>query len=77
MKRLINKTNINKGQQVPSINLNLQTEASQYLVQQDQAKEGGGGEGSQKQVQRIERDLQNRQREPNRDKKNLSKVMHM
>ena len=44
MKRLSNKTNINKGQEVPSINLNLQTEAAQYLVQQGQAKEGGGGE---------------------------------
>ena len=43
MKRLSNKTNINKGQEVPSINLNLQIEVSQYLVQQVQAKEGGGG----------------------------------
>ena len=43
MKRLSNKTNINKVQQVPSINLNLQTKAAQYLVQQGQAKEGGGG----------------------------------
>ena len=67
MKRLINKTNINKGQQVPSINVNLQTEASQYLVQQDQAKEGGGGEGSQKQVQRIERDLKDRKGAPKRE----------
>ena len=41
-----NKTDINKGQEVPSINLNLQTEVSQYLVQQGQAKEGGGGECS-------------------------------
>ena len=46
MKRLSNKTNINKGQEVPSINLNLQTEVSQYLVQQGQAKEGGGGRSS-------------------------------
>ena len=45
MKRLSNKTYINKGQEVPRINLNLQTEAAQYLVQQGQAKEGGGGEG--------------------------------
>ena len=44
MKRLSNKTDINKGQEVPSINLNLQTEATQYLVQRGQAKEGGGGE---------------------------------
>ena len=46
MKRLSNKTNINKGQQVPSINLNLQTEVAQYLVQQGQSKEGGRGESS-------------------------------
>ena len=46
MKRLSNKTDINKGQQVPSINLNLQTEVAQYLVQQGQAKEGGGGESN-------------------------------
>ena len=43
MKRPSKKTDINKGQQVPSINLNLQTEVSQYLFQQGQAKEGGGG----------------------------------
>ena len=42
MKRLGNKNDINKGQEVPSINLNLQTEVSQYLVQQGQSKEGGG-----------------------------------
>ena len=36
------KTDINKGQEVPSINLNL-TKAAQYLVQQGQAKEGGRG----------------------------------
>ena len=41
MKRLSKKTDINKGQEVPSINLNLQTKAAQYLVQQGQAKEGG------------------------------------
>ena len=46
MKRLSNKTDINKGQEIPSINLNLQTEVAQYLVQKGQAKEGGGGEGS-------------------------------
>ena len=46
MKRLSNKTDINKGQEVPSINLNLQTKAAQYLVQQGQAKEGGGGASS-------------------------------
>ena len=45
MKRLSNNTDINKGQEVPSINLNLQTEVAQYLVQQGQAK-GGGGESS-------------------------------
>ena len=37
------KTNINKGQEVPSININLQTKAAQYLVQQGQTKERGGG----------------------------------
>ena len=46
MKRLSNNTDIKKGQQVPSINLNLQTEATQYLVQQGQAKEGGGGKAA-------------------------------
>ena len=46
MKRLSNKTDINKGQEVPSINLNLQTKAAQYLVQQGQAKEGGVGEAA-------------------------------
>ena len=46
MKRLSNKTDINKGQEVPSINLNLQTEVAHYLVQQGQAKEGGEGESS-------------------------------
>ena len=50
MKRPRNKTNINKGQEVPSINLNLQIEFSQYLVQQGQTKEGGGGGKQQKQV---------------------------
>ena len=39
-------TGTNKGQEVPRINLNLQTEATQYLVQQGQAKEGGGGKSS-------------------------------
>ena len=46
MKRLSNKTDINKVQEVPSINLNLQIEATQYLVQQGQAKERGRGESS-------------------------------
>ena len=46
MKRLSNKTDINKGQGVPSINLNLETKVAQYLVQQGQAKEGGAGESS-------------------------------
>ena len=49
MKRLSKNTDINKGQEVPSINLNLQTKAAQYLFQQGQAKEGGGGR-KQKQV---------------------------
>ena len=46
MKRLRKKNDINKGQEVPSINLNLQTKDAQYLVQQGQAKEGGRGESS-------------------------------
>ena len=46
MKRLRKRTFINKGQEVPSINLNLQTKAAQYLVQQGQAKEGGGGKAA-------------------------------
>ena len=46
MKILSNNTDINKGQEVPRINLNLQTEAAEYLVQQGQAKEGGGGESN-------------------------------
>ena len=44
MKRPSNKNDINKGQEVPRINLNLQTKVAQYLVQQGQAKEGGVGE---------------------------------
>ena len=77
MKRLINKTDIKKGQEVPSINLNLQTEAAQYLVQQGQAKEGGGGGRQQKQFQRIERDLQDRQREINKTKQPLRSHAHV
>ena len=50
MKRLSTKTDINKGQQVLSINLNLQTKVAQYLVQQGETKEGGGGGKQQKQV---------------------------
>ena len=50
MNRLSKKADINKGQEVLSINLNLQTEVAQYLVQQGQAKEGGGGGKQQKQV---------------------------
>ena len=46
MKRPSNKADINKGQEVPSINLNLQTEVARYLVQQGQTKEGGGGSSS-------------------------------
>ena len=43
MKSQSKKTDINKGQEVPSINLNPQRKAAQYLVQQVQTKEGGGG----------------------------------
>ena len=50
MNRLRKKTDINKGQEVPSINTNLQTKAAQYLVQQGQAKEGGKGESSKKSI---------------------------
>ena len=50
MKRLSTNTDIKKGQQVLSINLNLQTKAAQYLVQQGQAKERGGGGKQHKQV---------------------------
>ena len=46
MKRPSNKNDINKLQEVPRINLNLQTEAADYLVQQGEAKEGGGGGGN-------------------------------
>ena len=46
MKRLSKKTDINKGQEVLSINLNLQTKSDQYLVQQGQTKEGGKGASS-------------------------------
>ena len=46
MKRLSKNADINKVQEVPSININLQIEISQYLVQQGQAKEGGEGESS-------------------------------
>ena len=46
MKRPSNKTDINKGQEVPSINLILQIEAVQYLIQQDQGKEGSGGKAA-------------------------------
>ena len=43
MKRLSKKTDINKDQEVPSINLNPQAKAAQYLVQQGQTKERGRG----------------------------------
>ena len=46
MKRLSKKTDINKGQEVPSINLNLQTRAAQYLVQQGQTKKRGRWESN-------------------------------
>ena len=68
MKRPRNKTDINTDQEVPRINPNLQTKAAQYLVHQGQAKAGGVGEGSKKQVQRIERDLQDRKIAYKRDK---------
>ena len=45
MKRPSNKIETKEGQEIPRINLNLQTEAAHHLVQQGQAKEGGGGEG--------------------------------
>ena len=45
MKRLSNKSDINKGQESPRFNLDLQTEAAQHLSQQSQAK-GGGGESN-------------------------------
>ena len=48
MKILSIKTDINKGQEVPSINLNLQTKAAQYLVQQGQTKERGRGKQQNK-----------------------------
>ena len=44
------KTKINKGQEVLSINLDLQTKAAQYLVQQGQAKEGGRGKAAKKSI---------------------------
>ena len=37
------KTDINKGQEVPSIKSNLQTKAAQYLVEQGQTKERSRG----------------------------------
>ena len=43
MKRLSINTDINERQEVPSINLNLQTKAAQYLVQQGQTKERSRG----------------------------------
>ena len=46
MKILSNRTDTIKGQEVPRINQNLQTEVAQYLVQQGQTKEGGGGKAA-------------------------------
>ena len=43
MKRLRKKSDINKGQEVPSINLNLQTKAAQYLVHKVKPKKEVGG----------------------------------
>ena len=48
MKRLNTKTDINKGQEVLRVNLNLQTKATQHLVQQGQTKERGRGESSKR-----------------------------
>ena len=59
MKRLSKKTDINKGQEVPSINLNLQTKAAQYLVQQGQAKKGVLGK-EEKQDKELGKGLKNR-----------------
>ena len=50
MKRLSNKTAINKGQEFPSINLNLETKVAQYLFQKGQAKEGGRGKAAKTSV---------------------------
>ena len=46
MKRPRNKTETKQGQEVPRINLNLQTKAAHHLVQQGQAKEGGAGKAT-------------------------------
>ena len=46
MNKLSKKTDINKGQEVPSININLQTKVAQYLVQQGQTKERGRGKAT-------------------------------
>ena len=46
MKRLSKKTDIKKGQEVPRVNLNLQTKATQYLVQQGQTKARGRGKAT-------------------------------
>ena len=48
MNRLSNNTDIKKVQEVPSINLNLQTKAAQYLVQQGQTKERGRGKSNKR-----------------------------
>ena len=48
MKRLSNKTDINKGQEVLRVNLNLQPKAAQHLVQQGQTKERSRGKARNK-----------------------------
>ena len=58
MKRPRNKTETKEGQEFPRINLNLQTKVAQHLVQQGQAKEGGGGEET-KQDKGLENGLHN------------------
>ena len=67
MKRLSNKTDIKKVQEVPRINLNLQTEAVLYLVQQGQAKDGGGGEGNKNKFKDLKENYKI-------DKENLTKI---
>ena len=48
MKRLSIKTDINKGQEVSSINLNLQTKAAQYLVHKVKPKKEVGGKAAKR-----------------------------
>ena len=48
MKRLSKNTNINKGQEVPRVNLNLQTKAAQYLVHKVKPKKEVGGKAAKR-----------------------------